>query len=50
MIFGVSNYDENDFDFTIESFPSIWIYKIGKKNYPIEYDGMRDYEVILDFL
>ena len=50
IIFAKVNYDENDFDFEIKSFPTVYIYKKDLKEKPIHYEGMRDYEVLLNFL
>lgn len=33
-----------------KNFPTIYFYKKNKKTEPINYDGMRDAEVILNFI
>ena len=50
VIFAKANYSKNDFDIVIKSFPTIYLFKKGNKKNPIEYDLIRDWEVMLDFI
>lgn len=50
IIFATMHYDKNDMDFEIKSFPKIMIYKKNDKENPIEYDMIREYDVLLEFL
>lgn len=50
VIFGNFNYEKNDIDIEIKSFPTVYLYKKGQKETPIVYDAMRDYEVLLNWL
>ena len=50
LIFGTVDFDENDLDIEITSFPTILLYKKNDKQNPIKYEGMRDYEVLLNWI
>lgn len=49
-MFATADYDENDFDLEITQFPTVQLYKKDDKQNPVNYDGMRDYEVLLNWL
>ena len=51
LVFAKMNFDKNDIDgLKLDSFPTVYLYKKDDKENPINYDAMRDYEVILNFL
>ena len=50
IVFGIINVDKNDIDINFKNFPTIYFYKKGQKDKPVNYDGMRDAEVILNFI
>lgn len=50
VIFAKANYSLNDFDIVVKSFPTIYLFKKGNKKNPIEYELIRDWEVMLDFI
>ena len=50
IVFAKANPDKNDFGFRLKNFPTIRLYKKDDKVNFIEYDMIRDYEVLLNFL
>ncbi len=50
LVFGTLNYDRNDIEMELNSFPTVILYKKNDKANPVNYQGLRDYEVLLNFL
>ena len=50
IVFGRINISRNDVDIPITTLPTIMLYKKDDKQNPINYEGLREWDVLLDWL